>query len=249
MNEYIVSASCVFGHLPEKVKYRLEDADKLFSTFTSSEAQSTNVSDQLPDDLERIIFPGTKKRVGISNNRISATFNFEQTDKTAEESFEISIANVRKFYAAASKFHPGKMFTEHGVVLHIAFPVNSNSDKKTANPKIAEFLSTKFYCGEKYGPAHSFELKVGFLTKNFLFRSIFLSSYEKRFGQVRGGGVVDLMSIPLVETGIQLILDVNDKPRSENLSPYPMAFEDVIDELSAFFAESTSRKEFLSFEL
>lgn len=244
MNEKIATVTCVFLHpTDDRVRFRLEEAEACFGEFTSSPAQSTNVPDSAPPEIERIVLQGTKKRVALSKSLSQATFNFEDSNKSASEVMEICVANAHKFHAATKKFHGGVDFTENGLVLVLRYPA-ANKESTELVPFMNNAMADKFYVGERFGPAHTFDLKVGFLTGNNLYRSVLLNTYESRGGMVLGGQMVNISSLPLLETGIQLSLDVNDKPRKG----VGVKFEDVLEDLIGFFGETSYRKIISSFE-
>lgn len=229
-----------------QTKYLLKEADQSFGEWTSAHVNSSNVPDLAPPEVERLVLQGSKKRVGIANSRIQASMNFEDSGKDGDQTLEVCFANLRKFLVATKKFRNDQPVIESGLVLTLAYPVDKKETYVGTTPLISQALAEHFYKGEQLGSAHTFDMKISFRTEDQVFRSLMINQYEKRGGMIRAIGntaMVDLAKMDLIEFGVQLILDINDKPLvgTDHVSDV----NGLLKNLGAFYKESTSRK-FLS---
>lgn len=206
---YISQAIYLTGCKPDpKIRYKQEQAEDAFSSFMSTQAQSTNLPDDFDPAQPRLIFQTPTKQLILSQVACQLSLGFENAHKSLEEQLDVVLKNTREIHKRIAKFKPSETLNENALILALTIPSSGSREN------LSDILYDKLVKLPKLAGIASTSLKVGYQLPNNLFLNIEADVYEKRGGHVTGGQIIDVMTLPVVEQGVTLKLDVNSRPKA-----------------------------------
>jgi len=201
----------------DQIRYQVREVESSFHSLHLSQAQSPNLTDEMPSNLPRFILESGSKQVTISQVTAQLTLNFEDETKSISDTFDVVEKNVKLFWDGIIKLKKVEVLKNLGVVLTISCPTEAKADG------IAKSIFTKFSSFPKLGEVASASMQFGFLDQSTnLYRNISIGTYEARQGEVKIAGKktsVDIESLEVKETGVEIIMDVNTRPMAKSSLP------------------------------
>lgn len=183
-----------------------------FGGMISGQSQQLNVPDSADPNIARIMFASGKKNLTISQLAVQLALAFDATLDVAKQ-LTIVEKNVRDFHHRVPQFKELSNFSTNALILHINFPSTETSDR------LNEFLYEKLIKPTPVGEVASVQTTLGFKFGD-IFANVGASIYESRqFNAMIEQGTapimqtIDLKSLPVVERGLQITLDINNRPR------------------------------------
>ncbi|KVA11849.1 hypothetical protein WI41_07075 [Burkholderia latens] len=198
---------------PQKsVRLDQREAELAFGGMVAGQSQQLNVPDSADPNIARIVFASGKKNLTISQLAVQLTLSFDATLDVAKQ-MAIVEKNVRDFHHRVPQFKELSTFAANALILHINFPSTETSGR------LNEFLYEKLIKQAPVGEIASVQTNLGFKFGE-IFANIGASIYEsRRFSATFEPGVnplmqtFDLTSLPVIESGLQITLDINNRPR------------------------------------
>lgn len=209
---YISQAIYVAGNeLDKRIRYKQEQAEEAFSSFVAAQSQQTNLPDDFDPAQPRLIFQSGKKQVVISQVASQLSMGFDSAEKSIESQMDTILKNVREAQKKIEQFKGKQSLRENALVIILSFPSNANRSD------LGEFIFNRFLKMPKLSDIASSSVKVGYLLDNSFFINIEADIYEKRGGVVQAttGASIDIMTLPIIEIGISVKIDINTKPKAE----------------------------------
>ncbi|WP_223555310.1 hypothetical protein [Pseudomonas sp. BF-R-01] len=196
--------------LDKRIRYRQEEAENSFSSLIAAQSQQTNLPDDFDPSQPRLVFQSAQKQMVVSQIACQLSLGFESATKGVDNQLEIIIKNVRDAHKKIEGFKGKESLRESALVIVLSFPSDSSRSD------LGEFIFSKFVKMPRYAEVASTSVKTGYLLPNGIFLNIEADIYEKRGGpiQVTAGASVDLLSLPIVEMGVSVKLDINTRPQA-----------------------------------
>ena len=101
---------------------------------------------------------------------------------------------------------------ERGLILTILYSIGTTqvSDKTVSN-----YIQSNFFKISPFGEPASAQFNVGYKTEDNFFITLAVTQYKMAAGKIpamRTGEVIDIKSLPIVDSGIELKVDINSRP-------------------------------------
>ncbi|MBN3862095.1 hypothetical protein HCU66_07615 [Pseudomonas frederiksbergensis] len=208
---YISQAIYVASNeLDKRIRYKQEQAEEAFGSFISAQSQQTNLPDDFDPAQARIIFQSGPKQMVISQIASQLSLGFDSSEKSVDSQLETVIKNVKEAQGKIEKFKGKEQLRENALVITLSFPSTSS------RADLSDFIFSRFLKMPKFGEIASSSVKVGYLLGDGYFINIEADVYEKRGGpiQIAPGAPVDLMTLPIIEIGISVKIDINSRPKA-----------------------------------
>lgn len=189
------------------VRHKQRVAEEAFKDLFSGQSIATNLSDTDAPERPRILMRSGKKILTISQVAAQLRLNFDATGIPMTEQLNISETNVAQFERGFAKFAQTNNTREIGIIASLNYP------GIVEEQKLHEYIFNRFLKLEPRGKIASAGFNVGFKTPGNLFLNFFTSAYELREAELAPGQTsVNLNSLPIQGWGIELKLDINNKP-------------------------------------
>lgn len=231
-NAYISKAVYLAAFKPDtKIRYKQEQIENAFSSFISAQSQSTNLPDDYDAAQPRFVFQTTTKQLLISQIACQLSMGFENAQTSLEQQLSIVQNNSLEFHKRVTTFKDKESLKENAFILSISIPSEASRED------LGDLLFKKFIKLPKFSKIASTSLTVGYQLPSNLFLNIEADIYEKRSGIVQGGQAVDVMSLPVIEQGITLKLDVNSRPQALLPNYSNEGPEEIISVVNEYFPQ------------
>lgn len=239
--KYISEVVCVVQYKAKdnKIRHRVADAENAFADMFSGQSQQTNVPDNTDPNIPRLIFQAGQKQLSISQKACQFSLNFDNNEKTIDEQLLIIKKNLLAFQNGLFGFKPKDELSECAIVVSV------NLICKEKRDSMLQHVYNRFFKIDQqieFGELASFSFKVGYKTKDQLYLNYEADIYELRkldFQQSKTFGEViqiDAKDIPVIEEGICVRVDVNNKPKVNSVSYTYSGVEELILVVSEFIA-------------
>jgi hypothetical protein len=211
--KYISDATYVVRFKTRNVQIRLKqgDAEKAFGRLFPTQSQQTNLPDDFDPNAPRIIFRAPHKTLSISQVGCQLEFAFEKGEKSLADQIEIIRKNVKEFNEQLTTFVPQESLGETAIILSVNYPCAQSMES------MHKHLWDRFFKQQPHGDLASFSFKVGYRTPEQLFLNYEPSVYQLRLAefqpQVSAPTFLNIESIPVIEEGFGVRVDINDKPK------------------------------------
>lgn len=173
-----------------------------------------SVNTNLPDN-----FDPRAPRVTLSNGPISAHFSqttaqltigVEDSERNDIDAVKNKIAHcVTLFQEYVDKVISKDSQKETGLVININYPIDHDKYK---DEDIFDYIQSQFIKAPPMGAPASAGLNVGYKTSDNYFINLGVSQYKLVFGEIPVTGVLDISKLPVSESGIELKVDINNRP-------------------------------------
>lgn len=241
---YVGQVFAVVDHEPdERVRYRLAEAEDAFKHVAKGEFRSTNVKSDAPPEVPRFELKDGKKHLLIAQSRMQLGLTFD-ISMDADKAYDVARKLAQSFFEAAAVFRKLDTHTVVGLVVH----VNQPSD--APREVLAEAVANQLYKGPAVGKMASFEMRIGFETDDGILKVIALNPYELRkiefkpeFG-AKNFIDINMDKVPISETGLSWVLDVNNKSLAANPSSgqsCEATMQKILNEMDELYAKERHR--------
>ncbi|CAM3805748.1 hypothetical protein CCOS865_01852 [Pseudomonas reidholzensis] len=214
-----------------RIKYKQELADDAFGSFIQSQSHQTNLPDDFDPAQPRLLFQNSHKQLLISQTLCQLNLGFEPGHKSLREQLEIVFTNAREIHKRIQKFRKDTNLNESALIITLSLP---SAESREA---LGEYLFSHSIKFPKFGEIASTSVKVGYLHPSNNFLNVEADVYEKRGGMVEGGQTIDLMSLPIVEQGVALKVDVNSRPKAQVEGYKNSGPDEIISIITQYFPE------------
>lgn len=227
---YISQAIYLVSNTQDKrVRYKQEQAEEVFGAYFSAQSQQTNLPDDFDPNAPRLIFQGVHKQLVLSQVSSQLTLGFDSAKKGISEQLDIVVKNVLDVQARIRKFHPQAALQENALVLTISFPTECSKED------LSQFLFDKFLKIKPSAPVASTSIKIGYLLQGDIFLNIEFDVYEKRQGAISAQQTFyDLSTFKVVEVGVSIKIDINNKPQTNQHGYQNEGVEQIIAIMSSY---------------
>lgn len=207
---YISQAIYVASNvLDKRIRYKQESAEDAFGSFISAQSQQTNLPDDFDPTQPRLLFQAGQKQIFISQIATQLSLGFESAAKPLSAQIGIVHKNSREFHKKILQFRPKESLSDSALIVVLSFPSEASRDD------LSRFIFEKFLKMPPYADIASSSVKVGYRLPSGIFLNIEADVYERRGGIIENmGSTIDLNTLPIVEMGISVKLDVNTRPKS-----------------------------------
>lgn len=204
----------------------------------------SSVNSNLPDDFNPLAPRVTLKQKQVSAifSQITAqlTIDIDNTNGKPAEVIQDSIAKkVNLFQSGVDKIISHKQQHERGLVLTVLYPVNST---QFSDEVVSDYIQSTFFRISPLGEPASAQFNVGYKTKDNYFLTLSIAQYQIFVGNmidVPQNKLLDIKSLPVSESGIELKIDINSRPLIDQPADIAnvilkKAFDFTIDEADKF---------------
>jgi hypothetical protein len=210
---YLANAVCVISYkLDQNLRFKIKEIEQSFSSVILSQAIGTNVLDSAPPPIPRFTLQSGQKQITISQVSAQLELNFRDRNKSSDDALRIIQKNFQNFWRGILTFKSTNELIQMGMVVTLNRPL------ELSQGEISQKLFDRFIKLPAIGEVASTSFQVGFLDQsNQIFFNISAATYEMRSATVIGKAgnpniSIDIESLPIEETGIELKLDVNSRP-------------------------------------
>jgi len=243
-NKLIDQVLFVIGYTRDStIRTKQFDIEKALLPLIDGQSINTN----LPDD-----FNAQAARVSLSRGRLSVHFSQVTAqlkidiDNTNGKSIEVirdSIAKkINLFQTCVDKIIPHEQQRERGLVLSALYSIDST---KYSDEAIFEYIQSNFFKVSPLGKPASAQFNIGYKTNDNFFITLSVMQYKIAGGEIPAISdrqSFDLMSLPVIDSGIELKIDVNSRPLVDmedqqtdvTTAILKKSFDFVIDEADKF---------------
>ncbi|WP_346397470.1 hypothetical protein [Pseudomonas syringae] len=208
---YISQAIYVAANeLDKRIRYKQEAAEEAFGSFISAQSQQTNIPDDFDPTQPRLIFQSAHKQMVVSQVACQLSLGFESASKSIDAQIGIIFKNIEECHKKIVQFRGQETLKENALVIVLSIPSDGTREE------ISEFVYSRFIKMPRFSQIASSSAKVGYLLDNGVFLNIEADVYEKRGGTVQAtaGSTFDLNTLPILEMGVSIKVDINTKPRA-----------------------------------
>lgn len=231
--KYISEVICLIQYkdIDNKIRHRIADAEDAFAQMFTGQSQQTNVPDNSDPSTPRLIFQAGPKQLFISQKACQLSLNFESNEKTVDEQLAIIRKNLLAFQDGMHNFKLKEELNECAIV------INVNVSCKEGRAAILQHVYNRFNKVDQqaeFGELASYSFKVGYKTKDQFYLNYETDVYELRkleFAQPTPVEQIVRMNatdIPLIEEGISIHVDVNNKPKLNSATFTYSGIEELI---------------------
>lgn len=231
---YISEAVYVASNeLDKRIRYKQELAEEAFSSFISAQSQQTNVPDDFDPAQPRIIFQSARKQMLISQIASQLSLGFDSSEKGVNSQLETVLKNVKEAHRRIEQFKGKESLRENALVITMSLPSTAS------RTELSEFIFSRFLKMPRFGEIASSSVKAGYLLESGYFINIEADVYEKRSAslQVSTGALIDIMSLPIIEIGISVKIDLNSKPKASEPGFNSTGPDEIINLVKNYFPD------------
>jgi len=223
--------------IDKRVRYKQELAEDCFRSFFDAQSMQTNIPDEADPTQPRLIFQNGQKQLLLTQMAAQLSLGFDSATKSTAEQLSIIIKNIKDIHQRIEKFSGVESLLESALIITTSFP----SDK--SREELAAFLFDRFVKIKPIANVASSLIKVGYKLDSGMFLNYEFDVYEKRSGEIKASNQTQTFHIndfPVVETGISIKIDINNKPQTvlenyKNLGP-----DQLIDTVCIYATEVNS---------
>lgn len=198
----------------QKIRLKQADAEKAFARlFPNSQSSQTNVPDEFEPSVPRIVFNAAPKELTISQVATQLKLEFPRNDKTTDDQIKILNKNVRDLFFGFDDFLGKNAIRETAIIFLLRYP------SEQTNLEMHTYLYDRFFKTQPLAELAAISFVLGFKTLDSFFVNIEANVYELR-GQEFNPPVltpiaINLESVPVLEKGYGVKLDVNTRPQKQ----------------------------------
>lgn len=189
------------------------DIEKALNPLVTDPSVNTNLPDDFNPQAPRVTLK--KERLAIHFSQLTAqlTIDIDNTNSKSLDTIQSSIdKKINLFQACVDKIIPKEKQRERGLILTILYPIDATqvSDKAVFN-----YIQSNFFKKPPFGEPASAQFNVGYKTNDNFFITLAVAQYKVAAGKIPAmhtGEVIDIKSLPIVDSGIELKVDINSRP-------------------------------------
>lgn len=240
----IAQAVFVIGYARDAtIRTRQFEIEKAMTPLIGGPSVNTNLPDDSNPHAPRVTLSHGAVTVHFSQMAAQITINVDNTDNKSLEVIRDSISKrINMFQSCLDKIIPHEQQRERGLVLTVQYPVDLN---KVTDDVVFEYIQSKFLRITPLGTAASAGFNVGYKTADNFFITLNVGQYKMATAEVpitQSVSWFDIAALPVVESGIELKIDVNsrpwvdkpNKPKDETGVIMKKSFDFVLSEADSF---------------
>ena len=187
------------------------DIEKALTPLIVGSSVNTNLSDDFNPQAPRVILEQGKLSVHFSQLTAQLTINVDNTNGKSFEVIRDSIAKrINLFQSCVNKIISHEQQRERGLVLTMRYPIDST---QFPDEDVSNYLQSKFFKISPLGKPASAQFNVGYKTNDNLFITLSVAQYKiGEMPTMLVAQLVDIMTLSIIESGIELKIDVNSRP-------------------------------------
>lgn len=193
------------------------DIEKAVLSLVGGPTVNTNLPDEFSPNAPRITAAKGKVSLAFSQVAAQLTISIDNVDGHPIEKIRDSITKrIYLFQSAVDKVIAKEKQRERGVVLFVNYPVDM---AKFSVEDMGEYLQSRFVKVAPFGIPMNATLAMGYKTEDKFYFNWLVSIFRTVEGKdvtVVSGESVDFSDWPVVELGVQLKVDVNNRPKLES---------------------------------
>lgn len=203
------------------IRTRQFEIEKAFESLVHGPSVNTNMPDDHPPQAPRIILGG-QHQVTALFSQVMAQLTIS-VDNSNDKPLETIIASITKkinlFQNCLDTIVPHGQQRERGIVLTVVYPLDST---KFPDEVVFGYIQNKFLKVEPRGVPASVQFTAGYRTDDNYFFTLTLAQYQKFKSEIISPDIsttqfIDISSLPVVESGLELKVDVNSRPLLKNI--------------------------------
>lgn len=209
---HLATANYVVNFALPDPNIRLEQAaaEKAFRSVIAAQSTQTNVPDAFDPNAARIVLSAGNKSILISQTACQLSLNFPDNGKaTLEEQWDVITKNVNDFHRGVLALKDSSDLQMSSIIVGVNFVSTS------AIPDLGCFVAGKYVRPPFDRDVASAQVALGYRRGDY-YVNVNASMYERRDIGLPAGVTqftVKIDTLPVVERGITLQLDVNNRPR------------------------------------
>lgn len=188
------------------------DIEKAFLPLINTPSINTNLPDNYNPHAARITIGQRPISVVFSQVTAQITIVIDNTsDKSMEVIKDSIVKKINLFQNCVDKIIPDKHQRERGIIFTMHYPVDPI---QFPNEAVFDHIQSRFFRIPPFGKPASAQFNVGYKTDDNFFITISVAPYQVNSGNVFNiqEEWVDINSLPVIESGIELSIDVNSRP-------------------------------------
>jgi len=213
-NKSIAQALFVIGYTRDStIRTKQFDIEKALAPLIGGPSVNTNLPDDFNPQAPRVTLIQGQVSVHFSQIAAQLTIDVDNTNDKSLEVIRDSIAKrINLFQSCVDKIMPHEQQRERGLVLTMKYPVDSTQFPDEA---VFDYIQSKFFQISPLGKPASAQFNVGYKTEDNFFVTLSVAQYKMAAGEMPAMPTVqwfDIMTLPIIESGIELKIDVNSRP-------------------------------------
>jgi hypothetical protein len=210
----INQALFVIGYMKDSaIRTKQFDIEKALSPLIVGSSVNTNLPDDFNPQMPRVTLRQGKLSVHFSQLTAQLTIDIDNTNGKSLEVIQDSIAKkINLFQSCVDEIIPHEQQRERGLVLTMLYPVDST---QFPNEAVFAHIQSNFFKISPLGEPASAQFSVGYKTVDNFFLTLAVTQYQIATGDIAAisaAQYVDINTFPVIESGIELKIDVNSRP-------------------------------------
>ncbi|MFZ2170651.1 MAG: hypothetical protein WAW61_13570 [Methylococcaceae bacterium] len=187
------------------------DIEKVLAPLLQGPSISTNLPDDFNPQAPRFTIKQGQVSVNFSQIAAQLTIDIDNVKGQPIEVIKNSITKrINLFQNCVDKIIPLDQQREHGLVIILRYPVDST---KFPDEAVLQYIQSKFFRTSPLGSPASAEFNLGYKTDDNFFITLSVNDYKLiDTTSAANEQWINLLTLPVKESGIQLKIDVNSKP-------------------------------------
>jgi hypothetical protein len=183
--------------------------------FGGNQSLQTNVPDGMSSTTPRLVLRSKHKTLTVSQVALTLSLQFDLAKNAVHQQVGVIRKNIDALEAALPSFLEESKLRETGLIVVVNYP------DEHPIPELGEHLYNRFISFPPLGDIVTTQVALGFRLDEEHYISLSGSVYETHEGQalvpvILGHVVVDPADVPVVGHGLEIRVDVNDKPRFDS---------------------------------
>lgn len=212
INKSISQVLFVIGYMRDStIRIKQFDIEKALLPLLVGSSVNTNLPDDFNPQLPRVTLRQGKLSVHFSQLTAQLTIDIDNTNGKSLDVMRDSIAKkINLFQSCVDEIIPHERQRERGLVLTMLCPVDS-----TQFSNVFTHIQSNFFKISPLGEPASAQFNVGYKTNDNFFLTLAVAQYQIAAGDIAAisaAQYVDINTLPVVESGIELKIDVNSRP-------------------------------------
>lgn len=213
-NKSITQALFVIGYERDlKIRTKQFDIENIMMPLIECSSANTNLPDDFNPQAPRVTM--RQKQLSVHFSQLAAQLTID-IDNTNDKSIDVIRDSINKkvnlFQSCVDRIVPPKLQHERGLVLTITYPVDS---AQFTNEAVFEYIQSNFFKISPMGKPANARFTAGYKTDDNFFITLSVGQYqmvESKMPVTSTDQWLDIATLDILESGIELKIDVNSKP-------------------------------------
>lgn len=209
------------------------DIENFFTPLITGASVNTNLPDDFNPQAPRVTLKKDRLAVNFSQLTAQLTIDIDNANKKSLTIIQSSIdKQINLFQACVDKIIPRDKQRERGLILTIFYSLDP---VKYSDRAVFDYIQSNFFKIPPLGEPASAQFNVGYKTNDNFFITLAVTQYKVAGGKIstrQGIELLDLTSLPIIDSGIELKVDINSRPLVG-------ANEEQIDDVTAVIVQKT----------